>query len=158
MPKWEGRVPTCQHLTRYKRENLDRKWEVCSSRISTDIREHRRPVPHWVKVVNRNWCHALLTHPSGTVIQKSEATGQLPLVSRCRRTTNSDVPEGHAVNPREWCRFELDWQMERWSLWRKGEKVDTEVEDRVFRSSDFLERKWKSVCVCMCVCIETCTV
>lgn len=48
---------------------------------------------------NRKWCHALLlTHPSsGTVIQKPEAIGLLPLVSRSKRVTDSDVPRGHVV-------------------------------------------------------------
>ena len=31
---------------------------------------------------SRKWCHALLTHPPGTVIQKLEEVGWLPFVSR----------------------------------------------------------------------------
>lgn len=41
---------------------------------------------------NREWCHALLTHPSSeTVIQKSEAIGLLPLLPSSERVTDSDV-------------------------------------------------------------------
>lgn len=57
---------------------------------------------------NGKWCHALVTHPSsGTVIQKPEAIGLLPLVSGSRRVTDSDVPRGHVV-------YLSGWWMQVW--------------------------------------------
>lgn len=57
---------------------------------------------------NGKWCHALVTHPSsGTVIQKPEAIGLLPLLSRSGRVTDSDVPRGHVV-------YLSGWWMQVW--------------------------------------------
>lgn len=92
-------------------------------------------------------CHWLIPLLD-TVIQKSKAVGHLPLVSRIRRVTNSDVCKGHAVNLSGWCRLESEGLVERSSLrkkrgesryWSFIQNCRTSVE----RASDFFKRSWE---------------